>query len=661
MEFESSTKLAVIIAVIFTFTSVIFAGQDMQNMPGMKMGNANTQKKRKTTKKKSTAKKHKMDNMQGMNMPGMKMSATHNTRNRGRAKRRTASTAAKKPAMQNMPGMNMPQQKPATTAAPKKMETNMPGMQMPMPQTTPAPSSSPQQPMQMNMPGMQMPSSSPNPQASPQQKMQMNMPMPSASPGASPQQTTMPGMNMPMPGASPSPGTMQNTKDIKDMSGMGEMNMNMESLMVMRGDEMAVRIGDSETNVMNLGQMGSGTSWQPDTSPTFMMDKMAGKWLLMFHYNAFVGVNAQGGPRGATKFESANWFMPMAFHRLGKGTLQLRGMFSFEPFTFARGGSPLLFQTGETYKGQPLIDRQHPHDLFMELSAQYTMALGERGSWFTYFGYPGEPALGPVAFMHRSSASENPSATLSHHLQDSTHIAFGVFTTGFTYRWFKLEGSIFNGREPDENRYDFDAHKWNSRSARLSFAPNRNWVAQFSYGFLRSPENQEPDVNIRRMSGSIQYNKPFHRGNWASSLIWGRNHVSGHGEIKNLNGYTAESTINFLDKNYLYTRLELVDKDDLLRPAERASLGITEDHPGFRIGAYTFGGTRDIWNTDKVSLAIGSDVTFYSKPAVLGQFYGNHPVSWRLFMRIRPAKMKMGPMHGMHGNMGNMSGPEKKP
>jgi hypothetical protein len=353
--------------------------------------------------------------------------------------------------------------------------------------------------------------------------------------------------------------------------------------------------------------------------------------------------------------------MPMAFHKLGKGTLQLRGMFSFEPFTFARGGSPLLFQTGETYKGQPLIDRQHPHDLFMELSAQYTIALGERGTWFTYFGYPGEPALGPVAFMHRASASENPSATLSHHLQDSTHIAFGVFTTGFTYRWFKLEGSIFNGREPDENRYNFDAHRWNSRSARLSFAPNRNWSGQVSYGFLRSPEGQEPDLDIRRTTASLQYNRPFHRGNWASGLIWGRNHVSGHGEIKNLNGYTAESTVNFLDKNYFYTRLELVDKDDLLRASERASLGITDDHPSFRIGAYTFGGARDVWNTDKVSMAVGSDITFYSKPAVLDQFYGNHPVSWRLFVRIRPAKMKMGQTHGMHGNMGNMSGPEKKP
>ncbi len=277
----------------------------------------------------------------------------------------------------------------------------------------------------------------------------------------------------------------------------------------------------------------------------------------------------------------------------------------------------------------------------MELSAQYTLPLGERGTWFTYFGYPGEPALGPVAFMHRASASENPSATLSHHLQDSTHISFGVLTTGFTYRWFKLEGSIFNGREPNENRYNFDSHKWNSRSARFWFMPNKNWAMQISHGFLRSPEAQEPQADIRRTTASIQYNRSFHRGNWASALVWGRNHVSEPGEIRNLNGYTAESTVNFLDKNYFYTRLELVDKDDLLRASDRALLGIRQTHPNFRIGAYTFGGARDLWNNDKVSLGIGSDVTFYSKPAILDQIYGNNPVSWKLFFRLRPATMKM--------------------
>jgi hypothetical protein len=410
-----------------------------------------------------------------------------------------------------------------------------------------------------------------------------------------------------------------------------------DSLLVMDGDQMGFRIGTSPITIP-MGQVGSGTSRQPASSPAYMIHKQSGGWLLMFHYNTIIGVNSQGGPRGVTKFESANWFMPMALRKVGNGTLELRGMFSMEPFTFPPGGSPLLFQTGETYKGQPIIDRQHPHDLFMELSASYTRALGDRATWFAYLGYPGEPALGPTAFMHRASASENPSAPLSHHLQDSSHISFGVFTTGFTYRWFKLEGSVFNGREPDENRYNFEANPWNSRSVRLSFAPNNNWSMQVSHGLLKNPEALEPG-DVRRTTASVSYNRPFNRGNWATSLIWGRNHENHGDDVFNLNGYVAESTVAFHDVNYLYTRLELVDKNQLLRDLDRQLLGIADHHPSFRIGAYTFGGARDIWNREKISIALGGDVTFYSKPSVLDAIYGNNPTSYHFFIRIRPGKM----------------------
>jgi hypothetical protein len=252
--------------------------------------------------------------------------------------------------------------------------------------------------------------------------------------------------------------------------------------------------------------------------------------------------------------------------------------------------------------------------------------------------------------MHRASASENPSAALSHHLQDSSHITFGVLTTGFTYRWFKVEGSIFNGREPDENRYDLEAHPWTSRSARLSFAPNNNWSMQVSHGFLRNPEPLE-EGDVRRTTASITYNKPLSQGSWATSLIWGRNHENHGGEIFNLNGYVAESTLNFQDKNYLYTRLELVDKNQLLRDEDRLLLGITDHHPSFRIGAYTFGGARDFWTNDKARVAIGSDITFYSKPATLDPIYGNNPVSYRVFLRVRPGKMSMSSHGAGHGNM----------
>jgi hypothetical protein len=630
--FVESFKLAMLFAGLVMALAIFVVQVRSQEMPGMKMparkpspaarsnrSRSSTPKsKRTSTRKRKPAKKHNMANMPGMNMPGMNMSGMH--KHTRRKKRTTPKTLpAKKDQMGNMPGMRIPsgQASPKTQVPPEKMQMNMPGMNVPQ---TPSPSTSPKK-MEMNMPGMQMPSASPI--ASPSPGMKMDMPMPSASPSGSP---------------------------MGQMPGMDTGGMNMGPLMVMMGNDMSIRVGSSEKNLMSMGAMGSGTSWQPSSAPMHMHYKIAGDWLLMFHYNIVAGINHQGGPRGVTKFESANWFMPMAYHKLGRGTLQLRGMLSAEPFTFPPGGSPLLFQTGETYKGQPLIDRQHPHDLFMELSAQYTLPLGERGTWFTYFGYPGEAALGPVAFMHRASASENSSATLSHHLQDSTHITFGVFTTGFTYRWFKFEGSIFNGREPDENRYDFDSHKWNSRSARLWFMPNKNWALQVSHGFLRSPEAQEPQADIRRTTASIQYNRVFNRGNWASAFVWGRNHVSEPGEIKNLNGYTAESTVNFLDKNYFYTRLELVDKDDLLRASDRALLGITQPHPSFRIGAYTFGGARDVWNNDKVSMAIGGDVTLYSKPAILDRLYGNNPAGWKLFLRIRPVKMDM-TMHGGHGNM----------
>jgi hypothetical protein len=412
-------------------------------------------------------------------------------------------------------------------------------------------------------------------------------------------------------------------------------------LMVMSGETMGIRNGASRANFTPMGQMGSGTAWQPATSPMYMTHKFYGDWLFMFHGEAKIGVNAQGGLRGVTKFESQNWIMPMAYRRVGAGTLQLRAMLSLEPLTFSGAGSPQLFQTGEVYKGEPIIDAQHPHDLFMELSAQYTVPLGERATWFTYFGFPGEPALGPVAFMHRMSASENPTAPLTHHLQDSTHISFGVLTTGFTYRWFKLEGSIFNGREPDERRYNFEFNPFNSRSARLSFAPNANWAFQVSHGFLRNPE-QLHEGDVRRTTASAQYNKPFARGNLAAAFIWGRNHENHDGETFNLNGYTFETTALFLDKNYLYTRLELVDKSELLRHAELDALGFDHDtHPQFRIGAYTFGYVRDVWNTDKMSVGVGGDFTFYSKPAILDSIYGGSPKSYKFFVRLRPGRMKM--------------------
>jgi len=382
----------------------------------------------------------------------------------------------------------------------------------------------------------------------------------------------------------------------------------------------------NETSSLPSPHDGSGTGWQPASVPAHeWMTNLGRGWDFMAHGVIFVTFNDQGGPRGAGKAESVNWAMLMQQHSLGKGTILFREMFSAESLTSPHPGFPQLFQTGETYHGQPLVDHQHPHNVFSELALYYTRPLTEKVSWLFYGGPVGEPALGPVTYIHRASASELPAAPLSHHMQDSTHTVFGVVTTGLIVGRFKLEGSAFNGREPNEQRWSIQLGALDSWSGRLSVAPSRNWTAQYSYGFLNHPEALEPD-NQRRQTASVEYNRPISRGDWATTLVWGRRHK----DIANTNqnSYLLESTLNFLDRNYVYTRMELVDKDELF-PDDPAN-------PSYRIGGYTFGGVRDLIQNRAWQLGLGADVTFNSKPASLDPAYGNNPVSFRIFIRMRP-------------------------
>jgi hypothetical protein len=381
--------------------------------------------------------------------------------------------------------------------------------------------------------------------------------------------------------------------------------------------------------------LGSGTMPKPASSPEHMWMFKAGDWQIMAHGNLFLTYNRQGGPRGVGKFESMNWLMLMEHRKLGAGTLVFRQMLSAEPLTAPHGGFPQIFQTGETYKGQPLVDKQHPHDLFGEFSVMYTLPLTKQVGWQFYGAPVGEPALGPVAFMHRTSAGELPAAPLGHHLQDSTHIAAGVVTSGLLFNTgkagrFKVEGSVFNGREPDENRHTIDFAPLESWAVRGSYEPAANWSMQYSYGYLTQPEALE-DTDVIRQTASVTYNRPFTAGNWATSLVWGRNHKLEETTVQN--SYLLESTVNFMRRNYAYTRLELVDKDELfpLSPPP---------HESFRIGAYTFGGVRDFVQNDKVQIGVGADVTVYSKPAALDPLYGKQPLGIRVFLRFRPGLMK---------------------
>jgi len=365
----------------------------------------------------------------------------------------------------------------------------------------------------------------------------------------------------------------------------------------------------------------SGTSLNPAASPMAMIHRRAGAWTLMFHGVAFVTDIQQTGPRGADKFASMNWFMGEASHPLAGGTFSVRSMLSLDPATVTERRYPELFQTGETAFGKPIVDGQHPHDLFMELALEYTHPLGEKARLWLYAAPVGDPALGPVAFPHRVSAAELPQATLGHHLQDSTHISDEVVTLGASRGIFGLEASGFHGAEPNENRWNIDHGAIDSYSARFTVTPNADWSGQVSAGHLTHPEALEPGDQTRT-TASVTYVRPYTHGHWATSLIWGRVHKIPAGA--NLNGYGLESVAQFHSNNYVTGRIELVDKDELFPTGQ-----------SYRIGAYTAGYTRDFNFLPRISTGLGSNLTLYSMPAAVHAAYGAHPAAVLVFLRFR--------------------------
>ena len=291
-----------------------------------------------------------------------------------------------------------------------------------------------------------------------------------------------------------------------------------------------------------MSRNGSGTSWQPDATPFDGLHFAPGDWQVMAQ--AFVNAiyDRQTGPRGGDKLFTESMAMLMADRPLGPGTLGLHAMLSLDP-AMGKSGYPLLGQTGETADGAtPLIDRQHPHDFFMELAASYSVRLGDSGAAFAYFGLPGEPALGPTVFMHRFSAMRNPEAPLTHHWLDSTHIVFGVATLGVSQGPLQLEGSWFNGREPDPYRWNIETRSFDSWSTRLSYNPVPELSLQVSYGDLKSPEQLEPEMRVRRTTASIIYQRRLGAGNWGTTFAYGLNRKSDRMTSASEPGWLLEST-----------------------------------------------------------------------------------------------------------------------
>lgn len=385
-------------------------------------------------------------------------------------------------------------------------------------------------------------------------------------------------------------------------------------------------------------------------------DPMAGmampQWQWMTMGTVRLVYNRQGGLSGDEKVESSNWMMGMGQRDLGRGRLTLMLMSSLEAATLHAGGSPQLFQTGETFEGLPLVDAQHPHDLFMNLSATWRLALGDHGAAWINAGLRGEPALGPTTFMHRASAGENPAAILSHHYQDATHITDNVITVGGGWRHVALEGSVFHGQEPDEGRWDLDFGALDSWAARLKLALGAGWTGQVSYGFLNEPEALDPG-DVKRTTASLHYGERGDRP-FAASFVWGRNREA-HGTF---DGFLVEGAWQATTVDHFYARGEQVDRDlDLLvfkgePPVLRVTPhGEEEGHLDRQtsVRALTLGYLRDVYRIDDVAglgpvnVGLAADLTLYDFESLLDATYGESPLSVHAFLRVR-----WGRPHGGH-------------
>lgn len=393
----------------------------------------------------------------------------------------------------------------------------------------------------------------------------------------------------------------------------------------------------------SVGYLSSGTSIEPKITSEFepMIHTTLGNWTLMFHASVFGVDTQQTGPRGADKFFSTNWLMPMVSRDFGRQTLTFRTMLSLEPATVTQRRYPELFQVGETAYGRPIIDAQHPHDFFMEIAGRYDFRLNEQGARLYIYGGPiGDPALGPTAYSHRTSVSEDPIAMLGHHQQDSTHISDDVITLGLSAGPLQLEASTFRGRETDENRWNIDQGIPDSFSSRVTAGFSSHLVGQFSMGRINNREALEPNLDTLRTTASLEHSLRFTRGHISSSLIWGRNKDLPGSGARILNSYSAESTVQ-VDRNWAWTRIENVDRD-------RSLLGGNEDPIG-RVQSYTFGLERDLpIGLSSVNLGLGFQVTTYGVPPQLQQAYGDHPAGFQVFLHFRPAGNIGSHMQMMH-------------
>jgi len=433
----------------------------------------------------------------------------------------------------------------------------------------------------------------------------------------------MPGMTMPAPDPARSPAPsgepVQAAPHARHDSTPQPGHEAMADVADMPGMDHAMATGMDGTAY----QTGSGTARLPAAEGA-MRGAMGrvGDWTVMAHGYVWGVATDQGGARGDSQVFATSMAMVMGDRDLSDRVhLQLKGMASLDPYMGPRG-YPNLLAMGEEAHGGPLVDRQHPHDLFMELAARLDYRIGGGSSLFLYGGPVAEPALGPSAFMHRGSARYLPLAPITHHWFDSTHIAYGVVTAGYATPGFQLEGSGFRGREPDEHRWNIETPQIDSWSVRGTWTPSPNWAVQVSHGRISSPEAQHPDEDEARTTASVQYAA----GGLTTTFAWSvKDRLPG----RSLSALLAEASWEIGRHHALFGRVENVANDELF-PDHADPL---HDQP-FRVTKVEAGYAYRLPIAGPFGVALGGTLAGYAKPKALGLVYGEDPVSWTLFAKI---------------------------
>jgi hypothetical protein len=383
------------------------------------------------------------------------------------------------------------------------------------------------------------------------------------------------------------------------------------------------------------GRFGTGTSWLPDESPLLAAVPHFGKWGLMLNGNIYTGYDYYSSDRGGKRFFGRNTLVGAFFRTFEHSEWLFRAALSLEPLTIGKRGYPQVLQSGQTAEGDRVHDRMYALDFFRELAATYSWEVSKEWGAMFYTALAGEPAIGPVTFTQRVSASPDPLAPLGFVAQESSHASFGVLTVGAFTRDLKLEASWFNGALPGNHRYTLAIRRPDSYAARVSWNPFTWLSTQVSYAYLGNPSRRDPGRSDHRLTASATYTRWHANDSGVAATLSFAEHLNNRNDVNT--SLMAEGYWNIDGHNALFGRWDLLQKSgpELVLPDRTTEL--------FAIGAlgagyiYYFGP----FITLTPGLGVRGSINLMERD--LAKYYGGQAAyGFMVYAQLRTAALPIG-------------------